>query len=170
MAIWYEVEKTEEGIKNFLGCNWEFHDFRVEKIEYVPGMDMVEIFLNYDTGCEGVLLRFAWIKDMHINTKHDYDGEWIFGSSLLLQKNSTLIWVDEEFHEAKLKEVKSYATWVEAERMFWAVTDEAGNPVEMPSERIHQKWNADGSIEEKHFQLKEFAGKWDLILRPYYER
>ena len=64
MAKWYEVEKTEKGIKEFLECNWEFHDFRAIKIEYVPGMDMVEIFLQYDTGCEGVLLRFAWIKDM----------------------------------------------------------------------------------------------------------
>lgn len=49
MAKWYEVEKTEKGIKEFMECNWEFHDFRAVKIQYVPGMDMVEIFLQYDT-------------------------------------------------------------------------------------------------------------------------
>lgn len=74
MGIWYEVERTKKGIENFLECNWEFHDFRVEKIMYVPGKDMVEIFLKYDTGREGVLLRFAWIKDMHINTQCDFDA------------------------------------------------------------------------------------------------
>ena len=37
MEKWYEVEKTEKGIKEFLECNWEFHDFRAIKIEYVPG-------------------------------------------------------------------------------------------------------------------------------------
>ena len=170
MAKWYEVEKTEKGIKEFLECNWEFHDFRAVKIEYVPGMDMVEIFLQYDTGCEGVLLRFAWIKDMHINTQHDFDADWICGSSLVLLENGSLIWLDEEFPENKLEEVKKFATWIEAERMFWAVTDETGNPIEMPENRINQVWNTYGKMEEKHFELMEFKGKWDLILRPYYER
>lgn len=169
MAVWYEVEKTEDGINNFMECNWEFHDFRAERIEYVPGMDMVEIFLKYDTGREGVLLRFAWIKDMHVNTQHDYDAEWIVGSSLLM-KNNTLIWLDDETSEEDIEETKCYATWVEAERLFWAVTDEEGNPIEMPTERMNQKWNTNGRIEEKHFDLKRFSGKWDLILRPYYER
>ena len=32
MAVWYEVEKSQAGIKNFLDSNWSFHDFRIEKI------------------------------------------------------------------------------------------------------------------------------------------
>lgn len=170
MAIWYEVEKTEKGINEFMECNWEFHDFRAEKVEYIPGMDMVEIFLRYDCGGQGVLLRFAWIEDMHINTQHDYDAEWIFGSTLLLREKERLIWLDEECTEADLEETKRYATWVESERLFFAITDREGNPVEMPEDRIHQVWHTDGKAEEKHFDLKEFTGKWDLILRPYYER
>ena len=34
----------------------------------------------------------------------------------------------------------------------------------------NQVWNTYGKMEEKHFELMEFKGKWDLILRPYYER
>ncbi len=170
MGIWYEVERTKKGIENFLECNWEFHDFRVEKIMYVPGKDMVEIFLKYDTGREGVLLRFAWIKDMHINTQCDFDAAWISGSSLLLLENDVLIWMDEEFEETDMEECRRYATWVEAERLFWAVTDEEGNPVELPEDRVNQVWNTNGKEEEKHFELKEFTDKWDNILKPYYER
>lgn len=170
MAIWYEVEKTEDGINNFLDCNWGFHDFRAERIEYVPEMDMVEIYLKYDTRKEGVLLRFAWIKDMHINTQHDYDADWIYNSCLFITEKGTLIWVDEDITELEFGEVKHFATWVEAERMFWAVTDEEGNLVEMPEERINQEWNIDGKVVKKHFVLKEFSNKWDQILKPYYER
>ncbi|MBD5083282.1 MAG: hypothetical protein HDT34_03880 [Clostridiales bacterium] len=49
MAVWYEVEKTEKGIENFLESNWVFHDFTLERIEYITEKDLVEIFLRYDT-------------------------------------------------------------------------------------------------------------------------
>ena len=48
MSVWYEMEKTEKGYNEFLNCNWGFHDFSHERIEYVPGKNMVEIFLQYD--------------------------------------------------------------------------------------------------------------------------
>ena len=32
MAVWYEVEKSEAGINDFLDCNWGFHDFRPELV------------------------------------------------------------------------------------------------------------------------------------------
>lgn len=69
-----------------------------------------------------------------------------------------------------MEECRRYATWVEAERLFWAVTDEEGNPVELPEDRVNQVWNTNGKEEEKHFELKEFTDKWDNILKPYYER
>lgn len=77
MAIWYELEKSPGGIRDFLESNWHFHDFRLENIEYTAGKDMVEVFLVYDTGEEGVLLRFAWIHDLHIQTGRDYAADWI---------------------------------------------------------------------------------------------
>lgn len=170
MAVWYEVEKTKKSIDEFLDCNWGFHDFREANIAYVPGMDMVEIFLQYDSMKEGVLLRFAWIHDMHINTQKDYDADWIYGSTLKILDNGAFIWLDEEGDD--INNLKDCATWVEAEKLFWAVTDEAGNPVEMPEDRLNQVWHdwIQNTEKEKHFELKEFKGKWDAILKPYYER
>lgn len=54
--------------------------------------------------------------------------------------------------------MKEHTTWAEAERIFWAVTDENGHPVEMPQNRIHQIWNTYGKIEEKDFELQAFHG------------
>ena len=38
---------------------------------------------------------------------------------------------------------------MKAERLFWAVTDAEGNPVEMPQNRMDQVWNVYGVTEEK---------------------
>ncbi len=92
---------------------------------------------------EGVLLRFVRVHDVHINTQRDYDAEWLQGSVELLLDDDSII---------------------------WAVTDADGNPVEMPPDRIDQVWSVYGRTEEKHFELKEFEGDWDAILKPYYER
>lgn len=137
MAVWYEMEKTEKGIKNFLDSNWGFHDFRIEKIEYIPGKDCVEIFLKYDS-------------------------EWLGGCVTLLLENNLIIWLDDDSWGSQtgehLNEMKEHTTWAEAERIFWAVTDENGHPVEMPQNRIHQIGNTYGKIEEKDFELQAFHG------------
>ena len=173
MAVWYEVEKSEKGITHFLESNWCFHDFRPEKVEYVPGKDMVEIFLKYDTRDQGVLLRFVWIHDVHINTQRDYDAEWLNGSVAFVLENGSFIWLDDGWSEDSilhLDKLKTYTTWVEAERIMWAITDADGNPIEMPPERKDQVWNVDGKQIEEHFDLKEFQGDWESILRPWYDR
>ena len=174
MAVWYEMEKSEKGIENFLGSNWEFHDFRLEKLEYIPGKDCIEIFLKYDTMDEGVLLRFVRIHNLHLNTNKDCVTEWLSGSIVLLLENNVIIWLDDDEWgrntREHLKEAKEYTTWIEAERIFWAITDADGNPVEMPQNRIHQIWNIYGKTEEKHFELQEFHGDWGLILRPRFNR
>lgn len=164
MAIWYEVEKSQTGIKNFLDSNWSFHDFRIEKIEYIPSRDMVEMFLKYDTQTEGVLLRFLGVHDVSIAVPDDYEADYIFGCSVFRQENNSLIWLNDEVNcEEQLDKVKQFATWVKAQRIIWAITDGDGNPIEMPTERIDQVWNIWGKIEEKHFDLKEFDGDWDNI-------
>lgn len=171
MAIWYEVERNDDSINDFLDSNWGFHDFRHEQISYIPGKDMVEIFLQYDTRTEGVLLRFSGIYDMRVNTKRDYDADWLSGSVLLLFDNR-MIWLDDDSWDEKsidhLEELKSYTTWVECERIFWVVTDEKGVPVEMPEDRIHQVWTVYGETVIKDFKLKEFTDDWKDVLRPPY--
>lgn len=54
MAIWYEVKKEKKSMDEFLECNIDFHDFRLERLEYVPGKDIVEMLLRFDNMKEGV--------------------------------------------------------------------------------------------------------------------
>lgn len=174
MAIWFELDKTPDGIRSFLESNWHFHDFRLESIEYTPGKDMVEVFLKYDTGEEGVLLRFAWIRDMHIRTHGDYAAAWISGSTLIQLDNESIMWLDcDDFDvgdASQFEAVKRYDTWVEAERLFWAITDGEGNLVDMPQNRIDQTWHIYGKVEHHHFDLHEFEGDWGLVLTPEWDR
>lgn len=151
MSIWYNVNATEQGIADFLDCNWGFHDFRIERITYIPKSEMCEIFLKYDTGKEGVILRFSKLRDMFIHIDEDYECDWIFGSTLLLRKNGAMRWIaTDDFPPEKLVPC-TFATWVEADQLIWAITDGDGQTIEMPSERLHQVWNDDGKRIEKHF-------------------
>lgn len=169
MAVWYELEKSNAGIKNFLDSNWGFHDFRLERIEYILGKDLVEIFLKYDTGTEGVLLRFIGVQDIHIIIPTDYEVGWIMGSLALYLENDSILWLDDDnwdiHDQGQLDEAKKYTTWVEAKMVLWAITDGDGRPVEMPPERIDQVWNVWGTMVEKHFDLKAFNGDLDTILK-----
>ena len=145
MAVWYEVEKSQAGIKNFLDSNWSFHDFRIEKIEYISRKNMVEIFLKYDTETEGVLLRFSGVQGIHINLLSDYETDYIMECCVLNLENDAFLWISDEVWDMndteQLNKVKQGATWVEAKRILWAITDKDGNPVEMPLKRIDQVWN-----------------------------
>lgn len=49
MPVWYEVEKSEDGIINFMECNWHFHDFLIGQASYFPAKQMVELLMEYDT-------------------------------------------------------------------------------------------------------------------------
>lgn len=176
MAVWYEMEKSEKGIKDFLESNWEFHDFRIERVTYTSEKDCLDIFLKYDTMKEGVLLRFAWTHDIHIAPTDFYACAWLGGSVVVRLNNDSdsVIWLSDDGwgdeSSEHLDELKKYTTWVEAERVFWAITDADGNPVEMPEDRIHQIWRSYDVETEKHFDLKPFEGDWEEILHPFYER
>ena len=176
MAVWYEVVKSENGIENFLMSNWGFHDFRPERVSYIPGKDMAEIFLKYDSGTEGVLIRFSGIFAMHTNTDRDYDAEWLNGAVMYILEDGNFIWLDDDSWGDSsfdhLEEIKEYTTWIKSERVFWAITDRNGNPIEMPKDRIDQKWHNSMTNEttEYHFVLRPFTGKWEEILLPEYKR
>lgn len=159
MGIWYQVEKTEKGINDFLDCHWGFHDFRIERIAFLPAQDVAEVFLQYDTRKEGVLLRFCNPSGININVDVDYDVDWLYGTSLLLRENSNLLWIaaDDitELNEY-FRDVLKGITWVEASQLIWAVTDGNGVPVELPDSRINQVWNSWGKQVEKHFTFLEY--------------
>lgn len=75
MAVWHKVIRDEEYLQSFMEMNWEFHDFREERITYLAETNSVEIFLKYDTGNEGVLIRFKGVHGFHVRVGKDYEAE-----------------------------------------------------------------------------------------------
>ena len=76
MAVWYQVEKTEEGLQQFLESNCEFHDYRIERVDYHAAEDYTDVYLAYDTGTEGVLIRFLGMIRLTIPLGRLYAGAW----------------------------------------------------------------------------------------------
>lgn len=138
---WYELKKQEKEINDFLDCYCAFHDFRLERISYIPGTDTVEVFLKYDSGREGVLLQFTGIYGVGIHVVLDYEADWIYGSELFLRENRWLWIVDdtEICENAEQAEAcKPDTTWVEGAHLFWTATDGNGTPTEISEERMRE--------------------------------
>lgn len=158
MAKWFRVEKTGKGLTEFQECNWGFHDFRLEWAKYDAKKDIAEVFLGYDTRTEGVLLRFIGVRCMDIRSDGEYGNSWLSESGFYLSDKDRITWIIESDtcdlnSEEIRKTTKEYAGWVEAEELHWAVTDADGVPVEMPADRIDQKWDIYGEISYHHFDL-----------------
>lgn len=158
MAIWYEVEKTEAGIYNFMEGNWHFHDFRIEKIEYIQEMSMVNYLLIYDDEKHGVILKFDNVSGLGIRVCDDYLTDYLYGCKCVI-KDGHFFWYDaEDLKPGDINTIKRYCNWVECERIYWAVTDGYGTPTEMPDDRIDQVWNVWGKTEYHHFDFPEYKG------------
>ena len=163
MAILYEVEHSEKGIHNFMECNWHFHDFRIECVNYISDSYTAELFLKYDELEGSVILRFIGVHSMNISVHVDMG--WtsdIMGSVLLLLENGQLLWIDDDSWGDQsmdhIEELKKESSWIQAERLIWATTDSNGNPTELPADKIDQTWNIYGKIEHHHFELTPFDG------------
>lgn len=131
MAIWYEAEKTEDGIRNFMECNWDFHDFRVERATFFPLKRLLEVFLKYDELEGSVVLRFTGVKDFHVQNHNWFDCD-IMGARTILLDDGGLFWCSREDLDGK-EAMKADSDWVEADRILWAVTNAQGMPDEMPA-------------------------------------
>lgn len=174
MAVWYEVINNEKSISDFLDFNCSFHDYRLERIEYIPGKDLVEMFLIQDSLTEGVLLRFAWIKDVRIYTKKDYDVDWIFSCSLIIADEGAMIFADSDNWDLKNKEdlekCRKNATVVEFERLMWAITDAIGSPIEMPEDKIRMIRGKGYKSSGLEYEFEEFTDDFEKVLKPWYLR
>lgn len=158
MAIWYEVEYSETGIHNFMECNWQFHDFSIERVTYLPDENTTELFLKYDELKDSIILRFIDVQAMNVVVKVDCGcSDEIMGSVLLLTENGQFLWSDNDTWGDKSKdhieELKKESSWVQAENIIWAITDEYGNPTEMPAYKFDQTWIIYGKTEHHHFDL-----------------
>ncbi len=162
MAIWYEVEHSKKGIHNFMECNWHFHDFKIERVNYLPDdSHTAELFLKYDELEGSVILRFVNVRSMNINIKVDmgYIGD-IMGSVLLLLDNGQFLWIDDDSWGDQsidhIEELKKESSWIQAERLIWATTDCNGNPADLPADKIDQTLCIYGKIEHHHFDLTPY--------------
>ncbi len=164
MAIWYEVAHTEEGIRNFLECNWEFHDFTIGRFSYDMENKSAELFMRYDENEGSVLLRFLNVEGMRVEAEVDggYPVNWIMGSVLLLLDNGNFLWIDDDGDKnpdaAAIAELKQCYDWVQAGRILWAVTDAEGNPTEMPPDKINQVGHVYGKVVHRHYDLTPYEG------------
>ncbi len=161
MAIWYKVKKTAEGLKQFLECNWEFHDFRIESVAYHARGDYTEVYLAYDTGEEGVMLRFVGMVRVNLPLGEYYADAWLCGSGAFVTERDTIIWAPGDDYDFDTEEGRLNAMtevgWIEAVDLCWAVTDAKGTPVEMPADRIDQVWVTYGVKSYHHFELEPCA-------------
>lgn len=161
MAIWYEVEHSKKGIKDFLECNWSFHDFKIQSVKFIPETNSAEVFMKFDELKGSVILRFLNVHSMRIMFEAEFGyQEDILGSTLLLLKGEQFLWItDDTWGEqslAHVEELKAENSWVQAERIIWAVTDNNGEPAEIPADKIDQVWSIWGRKERHHFDLTPY--------------
>jgi len=144
---------------DFMECNWDFHDFTIERMTYYPTRRIAELFLKYDQLAGSVVLRFIDIKGYHYPIREDC---WeIMDAKLYLLPYNRFLWICDEAYD-DIERNKAVCDWFESDRILWAVTNKLGEPDEMPPEKIDQTWNIWGRIEEKHFVLKEYRGAPEL--------
>lgn len=157
MAIWYEVEKTEDGMHDFMECNWRFHDFMIQNVVYDPEERVVELFLRYQPIRESIRLRFMGVHAMRVIVESRDGYLFEIEESFLFLQNGMFLWIDGgdlgEYGEFDIDEIKKQNSWVEAERIVWAVCDETGAPREMPPGKEDQVWTVYGKTEQHHFTL-----------------
>ena len=158
MAIWYEVLHSKKDIYNFMECNWDFHDFSIERVTYQPESNTAELFLKYDELDGSVILRFIGVYSMNVNIQVECGGiNCIAGSVLLLTKKGEFLWIaDDSWGDQSMKhikELKKDSTWIQAERLIWATTDKDGMPTELPAYKIDQTLHIYGEIKHRHFDL-----------------
>jgi|GEM_PF-1308792 len=176
MAVWYEIEPSETSIHTFLECNWYLHDFKLETVKYSVSHDCIDVYLQYDRGTPGRLLRFVWIRKVNIRTDRGYDDtDWIWDSRIFLTDHHSMVRVEdscdtEENCREKFDFIRDSTTWIEADRIFWAVTDPYGKLIEMPADLIDQTSNNYGKVTVEHFDLKPYTGNMDVILKMDYAR
>ena len=157
MAIWYEVEHSEKGIYNFMECNWCFHDFKIERVSYLPD-NTAELFLKYDELEGSVILRFIGVHSMNVTVQAEYGyTSDIMGSVLLLLENGQFLWINDDSWGDQsiehIEDLKKEASWIQAKRIIWATTDKYGNPTDLPADKIDQTWCIYGKTEHHHFDL-----------------
>lgn len=155
MAVWYTADASEAGRKAFLDFHRRFCGFRIGHAVTDAEQQQTDLFLQYDA-YRGVLLRFLGVTGVHIPPEKPTDA-WIAGASLIQAEEGFLIWYDcdemDYGNEKDREKILQEACWICAAKLIWAVTDAAGNPVEMPEDRLDQTWEDYAVTTHHHFEF-----------------
>lgn len=156
MSKWFNIIKDSEYFKEFMEMFHAFHDYRIDKIIYDASQDQVDVVLEYDIpDCEKIMLRFIGISAMHINTDIDYEAGWLSGTELLLTDKNNILWYSEEGYSDEQIREDDTLTWIEADRVHFALLDKNGMPTELADSYLHQTWNVFNKEIHRDFQVFE---------------
>ena len=164
MNNWYYIENTEDDAQELLEMFWEFHDFRIQNINYNLEKDIIDLILEYDSDDLQVQLRFIHIYDFNFAPPGDYLADWLAGTILLITSSGAIMWISADDIERE-DQVSKYDTWIKSKELHYAVIDEYGKPKEIPAIIIDQKGCAlDFETKqyehiEKHYSPKKLSEK-----------
>ena len=135
MDNWLKVERSEDGVYDFMELVSGFHDFRIKKFSFDAEKDMCELFLQYDTRKDGIIMRGLTINGFGFHPiagcENDYECDWIFSSDMRWNNDKkTFIWcsMDDYFDE----NFRQNTTWFEASDVMFAYCDGEGTIQEIP--------------------------------------
>ena len=134
MKSWYYA-RTEDEIETVYEMFWCFHDFRVQKKEYLLENEEIDLYLEYDS--DGIRLLFMFLGNVSMNfvPTDDFGADWLFGATIGLNEKKQVVWVADE--NIDVKNLPSYPLWIVGDRLRYAMIDENNTPFEIPDTILH---------------------------------
>lgn len=151
---WYCAE-TESELAELLEMFWEFHDFRIEQIDYSAAEDRIDLRLEYDTHDIRVLLRFVDCAYMNFESGRWYPADWLQGASLGLRSQGQIVWAADDGIDPL--NLPNNVLWISGFAFSYAMLDEQGRPTAIPESIVHQEYRGyDYKLGKKVEYAKDF--------------
>lgn len=149
---WYKIIKDEKYFDEFLGIFSDFHDYRITHMEYDCETNTLLLYLGYDTGLEGALLKFIHVEGMHICPCTEYESDWLSGATVKMTSSYSLIWCNAD-DVCDIDEIRAdkTLTWIESEQIRFAWLDKDNQIIPLTDERLNPVWKI-MSYETKEYE------------------
>ena len=142
MDKWYKIIPDVKYCSEILELFCDLHDYIIENIKYDYNANTIEVFFEYDTHREGVILRFKGIDEFHIIAP-DRDAPHLSGAKIIVTTDNHFLWYndDSELSKDEIKKTQ-WLTWIQAidihfafvniingEKIIEALSEEQINPI-----------------------------------------
>ena len=128
MENFYLVEKNASSMKAFLKMFFEFHDFRVYSVNYIPANERIDIIMEYDNGEDKVLVRLEKDVDMNFCPTDDYEADWLYNCEVCLDETNRFLFIAGDCGYSEF-ELSKYCIWAKGENLYWAILDKENKPI-----------------------------------------